>query len=199
MEQLLVSDTRVSLLEALRRAPDDPAAWEAFVRHYGPILHAWCRKWRLQEADAQDVAQIVLTRLAVAFRDFRYDPDRSFRGWLWTVTHNACRTYLAAQRRPGCGTADSAVFEQLHSIEAQDDLAQRLEEAFDQELLEQAMARVRLRVEPRTWDAFRLQALEEYSGAETAERLGMKVAAVYVARSKVQRMLQEELARLEPG
>src|ERR1700733_5928628 len=155
MRRSPASKSRVSLLDFRRRSPDDPSAWEEFVRHHGPMILAWCKQWRLQEADAQDVAQIVLTRLAVGFRDFRYDPAQSFRGWLWTVTHNACQTYLKGQQRPGQGAGDSAVFEQLHSVEARDDLARRLEEAFDQELLQQAMDRVRLRVEPRTWEAFR--------------------------------------------
>ena len=57
--------------------------------------------------------------------------------------------------------------------------------------------RVRLRVEPRTWDAFQLLAIEGRSGAEVAQRLQMKVATVFVARSKVQRMLREEVSRLD--
>jgi RNA polymerase sigma-70 factor (ECF subfamily) len=72
-----------------------------------------------------------------------------------------------------------------------------LEEEFDCELLEAASTRVRLRVQPRTREAFRLLALEGRSGAETAQQLGMKVATVFVARSKVQKMLQEEMQRLE--
>ena len=47
-----------------------------------------------------------------------------------------------------------------------DDLAARLEEAFDLERLEMAQASVRQRVEPHTWEAFRLTALEGRSGAE---------------------------------
>ena len=46
-------------------------------------------------------------------------------------------------------------------------------------------------------DAFRLTALDGLSGAEAAERLGMKPGAVFVARSKVQKMLQEEVQRLD--
>jgi len=64
-------------------------------------------------------------------------------------------------------------------------------------LLKEAAARVRLRVEPRTWDAFHLLAIEGRSGAEVARRLEMKVATVFVARSKVQRMLCEEITRLD--
>jgi hypothetical protein len=42
---------------------------------------------------------------------------------------------------------------------------QHLEEEFRRELMDQAIVRVRPRVAPRTWDAFRLTALEGCSGA----------------------------------
>jgi RNA polymerase sigma-70 factor (ECF subfamily) len=61
------------------------------------------------------------------------------------------------------------------------------------------MARVQLRVEPRTWEAFRLTALEGCSGAEVGTRLGLQVAAVFQARSRVQRMLQAEVRTLDEG
>src|SRR5947207_2353024 len=70
-------------------------------------------------------------------------------------------------------------------------------EQFDLELLEEAQRRVRLRVEPHTWEVFRLLTFEALPGAEAAARVGMKVSAAYVAKSKVQKMLQEELGRLE--
>ena len=59
------------------------------------------------------------------------------------------------------------------------------------------MNQVRQRVEPSTWEAFRLTAQEGLSGAETAERLGLQVAAVFKAKSRVQKMLREEAAKLE--
>jgi hypothetical protein len=90
------------------------------------------------------------------------------------------------------------MLEVLHRVEAREDLQKRLEEEFDRELLAEAMARVRLRVEPHTWEAFRLLAEGECSGAEAAGRLGMKVATVFVARSKVNKMIREEMSRLDP-
>jgi RNA polymerase sigma-70 factor (ECF subfamily) len=72
-----------------------------------------------------------------------------------------------------------------------------LEDEFDREVLEEAVARVRTRVAPRTWRVFELTAHEGRSGAEAAAELGMTVAAVFVARGRVQRMLQEEVRRLE--
>jgi RNA polymerase sigma-70 factor (ECF subfamily) len=63
--------------------------------------------------------------------------------------------------------------------------------------MDRAMERVRRRVSARTWDAFRLTALEGWSGAEAAGRLEMKVARVYGARSEVKEMIREEVRMLE--
>ena len=57
--------------------------------------------------------------------------------------------------------------------------------------------RVRLRVAPQTWQAFALTALEGLSGAEAACAIPMQVAQVFIAKRRVQKMLQEEVAKLE--
>src|SRR2546425_9842910 len=97
------SGTRVSLLGRLRRDPTNQAAWDAFVEHYGSKIYEWGRRWNLQEADAQDVTQNVLLKLAAKMRDFEYEPSRSFPPRLKTLTHHASSEYLAARRRPRPG------------------------------------------------------------------------------------------------
>jgi RNA polymerase sigma-70 factor (ECF subfamily) len=184
-------------LGRLRQAPADQSAWAEFVDRYGRKIYGWCRQWGLQDADAQDVTQMVLARLADKMRAFAYDPTRSFRGWLRTLAHHAWSDFATDRRRAATGSGDTDVLDRLHSVEAGDDLTRQLDEECERELLDQAMARVRLRVEARTWDAFRLLALDGRSGAEAAETLGMKVATVFVARSKVQRMIQEEARKLD--
>jgi RNA polymerase sigma-70 factor (ECF subfamily) len=184
--------TRASLLGRLQDG-GDPDAWPQFVRRYAPLLYRWCRAWGLQDADVEDVTQAVLLKLARRLRTFQYDPAQSFRAYLKTLANYAWCDLLADHQDRAAG--DSAVREKLEGLPARDDLAQRLQEEFDQELLEQAMRRVQQRVEPQTWEAFRLTALEDQSGAEVAERLGMKVTAVFKARSRVQQMLRDELAR----
>jgi RNA polymerase sigma-70 factor (ECF subfamily) len=191
------SMTRVTLLGRLRHDPTNQAIWAEFVEHYGPRVFTWCRKWSLQEADAQDVTQNVLLKLADKMRTFHYDPSRSFRAWLKTLTHHAWSDYLESRQRPGLGSGDSRVADMLHSVEARADLVQHLEAEFDRELLEEAMARVRLRVAPQTWEAFRLTALEGLAGAAAAERIPMQVAQVFVAKRRVQKMLSAEVAKLE--
>jgi RNA polymerase sigma-70 factor (ECF subfamily) len=199
MKEAVNSETRISLLQQLRRDPSDPRAWAEFVDQYGGKVLGWCRAWGLQDADAQDVTQTVLLKLAVRLRDFDYDPARSFRAWLKTVARHAWLAFVEDRRRHGPGSGDTRVLEQLLSVAARDDLVGRLEEAFDRELLEEAVRRVRLRVEPRTWEAFRLTAQEGLSGAEASARIGMRVSQVYVAKKRVQEMLREEIRGLDPG
>src|SRR5262245_22077598 len=104
------SRTSPTLLERVRSAPADQQASDEFVERYGRKIYSWCRKWNLQEADAEDVTQDVLLRLAAKMRHFAYDPARSFRGWLRTLTHNAWYDFVQArQKRPGRGSGDSDV------------------------------------------------------------------------------------------
>ena len=196
MDQHFESRTRASLLARLRQAPADEGAWAEFVERYGRKLYGWCRHWGLQEADAQDVAQDVLVRLAAKMRGFDYDPARSFRAWLKTLARHALSDFCDA-RRQIAAAGGSQVVERLESLEAREDLVQQLEEEFDREVLEEAVGRVQARVTPKTWRVFEMTAQEGRSGAETATALGMTVAAVFVAKGRVQKLLQEEVHRLD--
>ncbi len=186
--------TRASLLERLRHCPTDEEAWRQFVERYAPTIHGWCLRWGLQEADAQDVTQTVLLILARRMKTFTYDPAGRFRAWLHTVARHAWGAFVEERAQaPVAGRLGAA----LETAEARDDLVRRLDDRYDRELLGLAMEAVRARVEEHTWEAFRLTAVEQVPAAEAAGRLGMKVATVYVARSKVQKMVRAEAERLD--
>ena len=199
MAESTARSTRVSILMALRSDPSDQAAWCAFVDRYGPQIHAWCQRWKLQEADAQDVTQMVLVKLVRQLPNFTYDPSRSFRGWLRTLTAHSWSDFIGDQVRGVRGAADAVVAEMLNTVQARVDLVRHLEETYDQELLELAVAEVRERVEPHTWEAFHLTAIGGVATEEAASRLGIRVATVYRARHVVQKMLREVVAALDPG
>ncbi len=191
--------TRVTLLIRLRQDPSDQTGWDEFVECYGRHIYRWCRQWKLQDADAEDVTQDILVKLIQKFRAFTYDPSRSFRGWLKTVAHNALRDFADSRRNAARAEGASRIPDLMLTVEAREDLARKLERAFDLELLEAAKVRVRLRVAPHTWEAFRLMTFEGLPVAEVAAKVQLQVAMVYVAKSKVQKMLQEEIGRLEMG
>jgi RNA polymerase sigma-70 factor (ECF subfamily) len=190
-------DTPITLLERIQTFPADLEAWDEFVRRYRPMIHSWCLKWGLQTFDADDVAQNVLVQLMTAMRTFRYDPGRSFHAWLRTVTQHALGHFSGGRRRePGQLNADIQIAE---LVDARVDLEQGLESLFDLDLFAIAMRRVERRVKPVTWDAFQLTAREGLTGQAAARRLGIPVAHVFVARNRVQKLLQEEIRIMKEG
>ena len=189
--------TSTTLLDRVGLSPNDEVAWARFVALYGSKIRGWCRRWGLQDADSEDVTQDVLLRLAQKLGAFNYDPSRSFRGWLRTVTQNALADFLAARKRQCSGSGDDAVLEQLQSVQARDDLIEHLKDQFDSEIVALACARARARVETQTWEAFRLTAYEGCSGDDVAKRLGMTRATVFKAKSRVLEFLREEIKQLD--
>ena len=186
------ADTSMTLLERLQKNPADPQAWDLFVERYQPRIQSWCVNWGLQASDAEDVAQEVLVKLFAAMSKFQYDPARSFRAWLKTVTKHAWCDFLAARKRdPGrtAGPLDTIA----GSADAQSDLERHLEDAFDAELLDLAMHRVKNRVKSATWQAFQLTVVEGLSGADAAQKLQIPVAHVFVERTACRRCFRRKL------
>lgn len=193
--------TSTTLLQRLRDVTDENA-WNDFVDRYSPKVFEWCQQNSLQDSDAADVTQQVLLKLVTTMRTFAYDSQRgSFRGWLKTVTTNAVRDLGRQwQRRNIRATGDTVTAEQLNSIcdtNALNDLSARIEAQYREELLSEAESRVRTRVNSDTWEAWRLTAVEQLAAPEVAQRIGKSVSEVYVAKSRVNKMMREEVQRME--
>lgn len=143
------SRTHQTLLARLAQSGcQSQAAWSEFVSRYGRKIYGWCLRWRLQDADAEDVTQIVLFKLAGRMKAFTYDPGQSFRAWLKTVTHHAWQDFVASRQTTLLAAGGDFLAERLESVAVRDDLSRELEGLFDLELLENAMQRVRLHMAP---------------------------------------------------
>jgi RNA polymerase sigma-70 factor (ECF subfamily) len=189
-------DTSLTLMMRVQQDPADDVAWHDFVERYQPMIRAWCLRWGAQSTDADDVAQQVLLKLLSAMKSYRPDPGSSFRAWIKTVTHNAWRDFV---RRPRDGQATGGLDAVADSSDAPADLEKEMQQAFERELLDLAMRRVEERVKPSTWQAFRLTSIENQSGAQAAEQLGMPVSSVFVAKHRVLKLLEEEVKKLKGG
>ncbi len=184
--------TPLSLLERIRA--NDQDAWFEFSGRYARILEKWCQAWRIQATDAQDIIQDTLIAVMNGIEGFRRRGPGSFRAWMKTIAWRIwCETLAKAERREDR--------ELLHWLKNSPDAYQNLEREFDrlalQELLETSMERAQARVEEKTWQAFRMTALEARPASEVAELLSMRVDAVYAARCRVQRLVTEEYSSLD--
>jgi RNA polymerase sigma-70 factor (ECF subfamily) len=186
--------TRTSLL--LRVRNQDAEAWRRLTRLYGPLVFHWCRRLGLNPDQAADVFQEAFASVARGIA--RFDPGRSqgsFRGWLWTVTRHKV---LDLQRRSahlpdGVGGSSN----QKRLAELPDPFTDESHDELDRNesasLVHRALTLIAAEFEPRTWQAFWRATVEQQPTGVIAEELGMSLASVRQAKSRVLRRLRAEL------
>lgn len=180
-----MESTSPSLLERLRQ-PEDAAAWERFVELYGPVLHHWALRSGLGAADAADLVQEVFVLLVRKLPHLAYDPQRRFRGWLWTVASNKIRE-CRRRRQPVAGSGVP-----IDEIEAPDEGDPLADEEYRALLVERALQLMRSDFKPGTWQACWQHIVE----GKTAADLGMSDGALRAAKFRVLSRLRRELAGL---
>jgi RNA polymerase sigma-70 factor (ECF subfamily) len=186
-----MNTTSLSLLERLRQ-PTETDAWARFVRLYTPLLYYWARRLALQHQDAADLVQEVFTVLVQKLPEFVYDRDKSFRGWLRTLTRNIWRNSRRRLNLPGQVLSN----ELLNGLAGPDDADAFAEAEYRQHLTARALQLIQAEFEPGTWKAFWECTVAERPAAEVAAELHSTPAAVYVAKSRVLARLREEFGPL---
>ena len=194
----LTPTTRASLLFRLRDSQDHEA-WMEFVSLYEPAAYRLLRRHGLQDADAREVMQELF--LAVSRSIGRWDPARergSFRGWLRRVARNLVINWLKQRERRVSATGGSDLQALLDKLPA--DSGPETAE-FDKELrralFQRAAEQVRCEVQPATWQAFWETAIAGTSPGDAANKLGMEVGAIRVAKCRVLARLRATINELE--
>lgn len=186
--------TRISLVTRLKNAADHEA-WNEFTAIYEPLVLRLLRRDGLQEADARDVCQQVLT--AVAQDVDRWKPDgreRSFRRWLFRIARNRVIKFLDGERKRARGVGGSGAHAALEQApDKGESLSEVFEREYRQQLLLQAAEAIRAEFRESTWDAFWLTAIEGHRTADVAGQLGMSVGSVYVSRSRIMARLRSKV------
>ena len=188
--------TRASLLVQIRDGGNH-AAWREFVELYSPVVYSFARRRGLQDADAADLMQDVLRSISAAIGRLDYDRRQgTFRGWLFTVTRNKIYNFLSARKiRPqasGNTTTNLLLNEQPES----DTGADEWELEYQRRVAALAMERIKTEFQDKTWQAFWQTTVEGATAAEVAQRTGLSVGAIYVAKSRVLARLKEEVDTL---
>jgi RNA polymerase sigma-70 factor (ECF subfamily) len=181
------------------RDSQDREAWLEFAALYEPVVFRLLRRHGLQDADAREVLQELL--IAVHRNIDRWDPAKergSFRGWLRRVARNLTINWLQQRDRRVTAHGGSDLQALLERLPANAD-AESVE--FDHELrraqFRQLAEQVRSQVQPATWEAFWETAVVGSPAPQVAEKLGLSVGAVRVARCRILHRLRTALAELE--
>lgn len=104
-------ETRTSLLVSLSD-PTSQEAWTEFAAVYRPIIVRVAQARGLQHADADDLAQEVLSAAGQRVGTFRATGKGSFRRWLYQITRNLVVNHLP-RTKGSIGSGDSDVQQML--------------------------------------------------------------------------------------
>jgi RNA polymerase sigma-70 factor (ECF subfamily) len=191
-----IGSTSSGLLNRARAR--DAQAWQRLVAVYTPFVYRICRRDGLLPADAADVTQDVFASVVRSIGDFRdTGQPGSFRAWLAGIVRHRLLDHLRRERgQPQArgGTDAQAVL--LEVPDTTESVAVRDEPEADGTVWRRAVELLRTEFEERTWQAFWQVTIDGQTPAEVAPRLGMTVAAVYQAKSRVLRRLRQEFQDL---
>jgi RNA polymerase sigma-70 factor (ECF subfamily) len=188
----VMNDTRQSLL--VRAQTGEENAWKDLMDVYRPLIIGWLNRQGVPAADLEDLSQDVLLTVVKHLPSFEHSGNRgAFRSWLRTIVCSRTTDYWRAAG-PGAhasgGSGAVAVLQQIADPDS--DLNRQWDEEHDRYVVGCLLDLVEEEFEPTTLRAFRRLALEGASGAEVAKELGLSVAAVYVAKSRVLQRIRQE-------
>lgn len=182
--------TRASLLLRLKSdGPQREVAWRDFHGRYGPVIASYARAMGVRRQDIDDVVQDVLMGFYAATPEFNYDPARGrFRSYLRTCVWRKIQRRM--EKLP-MRTSDA-----LEWIGTAD---RTWDEIWESHALHRALAKVRDRYDRRpdrrkTFLAFEMYSMLGRPADEVATELGISVASVHAAKSRVSRAVAK-LAR----
>jgi len=182
-------DTSKTLIARLEDHADEHA-WSVFCDVYGPLIYRYLVSRGTKVADAADIAQEVLLRVAKAVKSFEYDRAKGrFRDWLLRITTNEMRRWHS--RGKGDSSSSQKLIEEIEEVARED-----WSEQFEQHVFQIALERVQAKVETSTWDLFELTWLKGKSAKDVANAAGEKIETVYHAKSRVLKKLRLEVLDL---
>jgi RNA polymerase sigma-70 factor (ECF subfamily) len=193
--------TRASIFLRLKTPDAQPRelAWQQFYERYAPIISSYAYRNGANRQLAEEVTQDVISGFFEASPRFVYDPSRGrFRGYL-----KACVVRALSRRKVSQNRARAVSTDQLNDVSDErgggdDELWEKL---WQQQILRRAMEIVRDHYARKgkllTFQAFEQNVVKGTSAPETAKALGMSVASVHAAKSRVTEKLREVRAQLD--
>jgi RNA polymerase sigma-70 factor, ECF subfamily len=172
-----------TLLQRVRSR--DETAWSDLLRIFGPVVRAWARSAGVAPADHDDIVQETFLKVSKSLEGFRREkPGDTFLGWLRTLTRHRIAEYYARRGEVPVGGTDAREMPELLPDISDEDL---IDDSTRITILREALRILKEEFEPKTWAAFERTALDGQLAADVAERFGMSVGAVYVAKSVIVR------------
>jgi RNA polymerase sigma-70 factor (ECF subfamily) len=195
--------TRRSLVERLADW-DDQKNWQEFFDTYWRLIYGVARKAGLTEAEAHDVVQETIITVAKKVGKLRYDPARgSFKGWLlqttrWRIADQFRKRQadVVTTKRRTDETRRTATIDRVPDP-AGVDLDDEWETAWQRNLVEAALERMKQKVDLKQFQIFDCYVMREWPVRKVASALGVSAGQVYLVKHRLSALLKKEVRAVE--
>ena len=175
---------------------DDRDMWDRFTDRFRAPVAAFARRFGLGEGEIDDVVQETLMAFANGLREGKYDRSAGrLSSWLFGIAYRQAAN--ARRRRDQARPRQADATEFWQSIPAESDATAAWDADWAQSMLRQCMERVRATVAEQTFRAFELVARQGRTPEQAAAELGISRDAVYVAKHRVLKQLQQLVSEIE--
>jgi RNA polymerase sigma factor (sigma-70 family) len=191
--------TRATLLQRLKNW-EDQSSWQDFFETYWKFIYGVARKSGLSEDDAQDLVQETMVSVAKHMPNFKYDPETgSFKAWLQTLVRWRISDHVRKRAQtPGRVELSADQTWALKEIpDASQTLNQIYEEEWQKNLVEAAIAKVKVRLDPQKYQIFDFYVNKGWPTEKVATAFNISVSQVYLAKNRITEMIKAEVKRLE--
>ncbi len=194
--------TRRSLIEQLPNR-EDRTSWQEFFDTYWRLIYGVARKSGLNDAEAQDVVQETVIGVSKSIERYRADAG-SFKNWLLQLTR--WRIIDQVRKRSPANAMDrhhddsrlTAPIDRIADTSGAP-LEAVWEEQWQATLLENALERLKKKVNPKHFQIFDCAVVKRWSARKIADELDVNVAQVYLVKHRLAGLLKKEVAGLEKG
>lgn len=183
--------THKTLLEKIQSG--DEISWQEFYERYSPVVLNICSGYGISESEGLDVLQNVMLKFFRHDLVMKFDSKRArFRTYFNQVVHSCLRDF----RRKKNQTAPEITGMEIPETPVPAEIDALIHDEWKNQMLKEALERLRNQVKPETFLAFELTAFQGKSTRAAAEFIHMEPDMVYVARSRCIARLREIIAEI---
>ena len=185
--------TRSSVIRAVA-ATENAAAWNRLFDLYAGFVYSIVRRKGLNDADADDIVQMVFADLARNLPSFKYDREKGrFRPYLAALVKWRVIDRLKAVRRDADLKADFMEEAKSAATTEDEDFEER---EWQSAAMEETLRRIKPEVRPEHYAAFVASAVEGQDTDVVTKLYGISRDSLYQIRKRLTVKLREKLAEV---
>jgi len=197
MNESNYNPTRVTLLAKLKKT-ENSEAWLEFESIYRGFILSLIVRMGLNQQDAEDISQAVLTKVWQKIEDFEYNENKcKFHNWLAAMTRNTVRDFFRTKKNFITGRDSVEYQEDYLSIEEHvlPDIENLAREEWVLHITNLAWENIKGDIYETKQAVFKMVS-KEIPNKEIAQKLGISETSVRVYKAEVFEKMRTEITRL---